>query len=86
MGPLNVIGWVSSDLIEGSGAGQSPYLGFSLAERVGYGASVRTQFDQVQVWGDLMRQLKKAIGIYFPMALKWYLIFLRTFRNFYTHG
>lgn len=59
MGQLNVIGWVSSDLIEGTSASQSPYLGFSLAERVGYGASVRTQFYQVWARGDLTRQLKK---------------------------
>lgn len=59
MGQLNVIGWVSSELIEGTSASQSPYLDFSPAERVGYGANVRTQFYQVWARGDLARHLKK---------------------------
>lgn len=59
MGQLNVIGWVSTDLIEGTSASQSPYLGFSLAERIGFGSHVRTQFYQVWARGDLTRQLKK---------------------------
>lgn len=59
MGQLNVIGWVSSELIEGTSVSQWPYLGFSLAERVGYGANVRTQFYQVWARGDLAQHLKK---------------------------
>lgn len=59
MRQLNVIGWVSSELIERTSASQSPYPGFSLAERVGDGANVRTQFCQVWAWGDLARHLKK---------------------------
>lgn len=55
-----IIGWVTSDLELKTSARKVPYLRFSIAERVGYGDSARTQYIQVWAWDGMTRQLMDA--------------------------
>ncbi len=60
MAQLTTIGWVSSELKRGISIRKNPYILFSVAEHIGFGESARTQFYQVWVRGDLVRQIEKA--------------------------
>lgn len=57
MAQVYSIGRVTADLELKTSVRQNPYLCFSLAERIGYGDTARTQYIQVWAWGTVTRQL-----------------------------
>ena len=57
MSQLYCTGRVMSDLELKTSQKNVPYLCFSIAERVGYGSSVHTQYISVWAWGAMARQL-----------------------------
>lgn len=60
MAQASSIGRVTSDLELKTSVKKVPYLRFSVAERIGYGASAHTQYIQVWAWGSMTRQLMDA--------------------------
>lgn len=59
MAKLMCIGRVTADLELRESTRKEPYVRFSLAEKLGYGENVRTQYIQVWAWGYLARNLVK---------------------------
>ena len=57
MSQLYCTGRVVSDLELKTSQKNVPYLCFPVAERVGYGSSVHTQYLSVWAWGAMARQL-----------------------------
>ena len=54
-----VFGWVTTGLELKTSVRNNPYVMFSLAEHIGFGETVRTQYIQVWAWGHLAHQLVK---------------------------
>ena len=57
MAKLMCIGRVTADLELRESARKESYIRFSLAENLGYGETVRTQYYQVWAWGHLAKNL-----------------------------
>ncbi len=57
MAKLMCIGRVTADLEPCESTRKEPYIRFSLAERLGYGETARTQYFQVWAWGHFARNL-----------------------------
>ena len=59
MSQLFTIGRVTADFELQTSTNMNPYVRFSLAEKVGYGESARTQYLQVWAWGSGAKHLIK---------------------------
>ena len=60
MAQTTVIGRVTVDLELKESVNKNPYIQFGLAEHVGYGETVRTQYFEVWAYKDLAHQLTKS--------------------------
>ena len=57
MAQIQVIGWITNDLEMKYSERRTPYVRFSLAERIGFGNEMRTQFYQVWAWNETAQEL-----------------------------
>jgi len=57
MAQVHIVGRVTADLEPRTGQSGTPYIRFGIAETVGHGHTVKTQYADVWAWGRLAEQL-----------------------------